>query len=600
MQNQTREAALAARPAVVLTPAQAIDVAGLNTMAVGDRLAAVQEIINNVNESVLARASWAMAHRGVLNVLDLEEVADELMTTPTVIQTLRRLRTNADQDRMLHSLSDGLNQAQQQLTIAMLVMERAATADLFERVRALREGAGGSGSGLSGGHSGGGLGNGDDASRTAKPRAARERIRPGQGVTHYTGVGGEISVNEFLLAINDLFNAADQGSSEPLTAADKIAHVRTCIDGKARDVLRLEEENLRNGCHPFSAQVLQVFDIPAVWRDVTVHHPVDFTDFLRFIFSSRSEADMRKEEYRAIVARGYVADPDTLRRQLQQARIAIGTARPDLAVSNEQLLQDFLSLLPHEHRKEIYSSSEFTRTGGEGLTIDVAARIAQNYHRALLQSTPSGARDARLTALLPGEAHQRVDTADTKLAALQEAINVISEKLTTVAAATTANQSLGDGGGSSPLCAPVTSLPPNDSDSLNAVAAAAAHNASLFSLAQRQYNSKRRLEMKQGGAGKRFSPRVRCWGCGQLGHVQAECTNPPMRAHATPFRRVRHRGGGNAGFTGGQRPVKFFRRDPNTHRLTALQDHEFAAQEDYVLALEVGDEDDEDQAFVIA
>lgn len=597
MQAQNREAALAARPAVVLTPAQAIDVAGLNGMQVADRTAAVQGIINNVNESVLARARWAMTHRGVLHALDIEEVVDELMTS-NVIPTLRRLRTNADQDRMLNSLADGISQAQQQLTVAMLVIERAATADLFERVRALRERASGSGGGLGSGSLGGGSGAGDDAFRASRPKAARERIRPGQGVTHYTGVGGEISINDFLLAINDLFNAADQGASEALTAADKIAHVRTCIDGKARDVLRLEEENLRNGCHPFSAQVLQLFDIPAVWRDVTVHHPEDFTDFLRFIFSSRSEADMRKEEYRAIVARGYVADPDTLRRQLQQARIAIGTARPDLAVSNEQVLQDFLSLLPHEHRKEIYSSSEFTRTGGEGLTIDVAARIAQNYHRALLQSTPGGARDARLTALLPGEVHQQAATADTKLAALQEAVNALSEKLTVVP---TGVQSPVNGISALPPDAPVTSpSPQDDSDSLNAVAAAAAHNASLFSLAQRQYNSKKRLELRQGGANKRFSPRVRCWGCGQLGHVQAECTNPPMRAHATPFRRVRHRGGGNSGFTGGHRPVKFFRRDPNTHRLTALQDHELATQDDYVLALEVGEEDDEDQAFVIA
>ena len=227
---------------------------------------------------------------------------------------------------------------------------------------------------------------------------------------------------------------------DKLTAGDKALHLRTLITGTARETLRLEEKNLRDGAYvEFNADILQRVDIPAVWRDISVNPPVDFTDFLRFIFTSRSDSDLKKEEYRATVARGYYADPDTVRRHLQRARLAINSARPDIAVSDEQLLQDFLSMLPTEHCTKIYASEEYTRTGGLGITIDVAARIAQNYHRALMQSTKSGNQKSRLTALLPGGAHDFANDADgredantsSQLAMLQEAILALTERIST-------------------------------------------------------------------------------------------------------------------------------------------------------------------------
>ena len=126
---------------------------------------------------------------------------------------------------------------------------------------------------------------------------------------------------------------------------------------------------------------------------------------------------------------------------------------------------------------------------------------------------------------------------------------------------------------------------------------AAAHNQALYSLQQRAYNLKRRSEIKEDDNAKRALFKTRCWNCGQLGHIAANCPNPSSRTGSTPFRRIRHRER-NPDFAGGARPVRFFRRNPNNHRLTALQDHEIAQEDDFVYALEVGD--DEDQVFVLA
>ena len=163
-----------------------------------------------------------------------------------------------------------------------------------------------------------------------------------------------------------------------------------------------------------------------VWRDITIHAPQDFSDFLRFIFTSRSDSDVKKEEYKALVMRGYFADPDTIRRMLQRARIAVGAARPDIAISQEQLLQDFLSMLPTEHCTKVYESPEYTATGGAGITIDVAARVAQNYHRAIMRTTTTGARQrpaarlATMQQLLPG--NQEPNNEPDMLARLETAI----------------------------------------------------------------------------------------------------------------------------------------------------------------------------------
>ena len=110
------------------------------------------------------------------------------------------------------------------------------------------------------------------------------------------------------------------------------------MPSKPEYTLRLECTNTENNAYDFTADILDRSDITVVWRDITIHAPQDFSDFLRFIFTSRSDSDVKKEEYKALVMRGYFADPDTIRRMLQRARIAVGAARPDIAISQEQLL----------------------------------------------------------------------------------------------------------------------------------------------------------------------------------------------------------------------------------------------------------------------
>lgn len=589
-QQPTRAAALTAKPDLAVVPEETINAAEINALSAEERVTRIQTIINNVRASVLARARWAVEHKDVLWLSDLEAVADELIGC-NVVSRMRRINSNTQQDRNINAFSDEIFTSNNFLNTIIRRKERNIHADAVAGMR-----AGGSGGG-----------NGTSRAESGEPRRnhvkpARERLRPGAGIAEfYTGPDGNINIRDFLMAAQDLFNAADEGAIEKLSAGDKITHLKTLITGTAREVVRLEERNLRNGAYDFPADILERFDIPTVWRDVTVTHPTDFTDFLQFIFTSRSENDQKKQEYKALVARGYFADPDTIRRQLQRAQVAVGATRPDIAISPEQLLQDFLSMLPAEHCTKIYESPEYTRTGGVGITIDVAARVAQNYHRALMRTTSTGnQRSARLAALLPStgaaDAAMMADTApeghvhNAQITKLHDAVLALEERLSNqVRMEPTAK----------PRLAAAVSIDDaeeiRDTDSVNVVAMAAAHNASLLSLAQRNYNAKRRQEMKESSPSKKL--RTRCWSCGQLGHIQANCPSPQPRPGFTPFRRIRHRDR-NPGFIGGARPVRFFRRDPNTHRLTALQDNEITAEDDYVYALELGDDDD--QVFIVA
>jgi hypothetical protein len=589
-QQPTRAAALAAKPDLAAVSEHTIDVAEINALSAEDRVARVHTIIDNVQASVLARARWAVEFKDVLWLPDLEAVADELVGL-NVVSRMRRINSNTHQDRNINALSDEIFTNNNILNTIIRRKERNIHADAVAGMRA----------GGSGGE------NGTNRAESGEPRRnhvkpARERLRPGAGIAElYTGPDGNINIRDFLMAAQDLFNAADEGAIEKLSAGDKITHLKTLITGTAREVVRLEERNLRSGAYDFPVDILERFDIPTVWRDVTVTHPTDFTDFLQFIFTSRSENDQKKQEYKALVARGYFADPDTIRRQLQRAQIAVGATRPDITISPEQLLQDFLSMLPAEHCTKIYESPEYTQTGGVGITIDVAARVAQNYHRALMRTTATGAHStakARLAALLPtsmtptpSATSDSSNSAETHIARLEDAVLALEERLTQMRPNNTPKLTFTNSGATND-----NAEEERDADAVNVVAMAAAHNASLFSLAQRNYNMKRRQEIKDSGTSKK--PRTRCWSCGQLGHVQANCPSPQPRPGFTPFRRIRHRDR-NPGFMGGARPVRFFRRDPNTHRLTALQDNEITTvEDDYVYALELGDDDD--QVFIVA
>jgi hypothetical protein len=66
---------------------------------------------------------------------------------------------------------------------------------------------------------------------------------------------------------------------------------------------------------PFTS-ILDKFDITdGPWRDISMHYPVDFSDFIMFIFSTRNESDNKRLEYDQIVQRGFYTDPDGIRQR---------------------------------------------------------------------------------------------------------------------------------------------------------------------------------------------------------------------------------------------------------------------------------------------
>ena len=120
------------------------------------------------------------------------------------------------------------------------------------------------------------------------------------------------------------------------------------------------------------------------------------------------------------------------------------------------------------------------------------------------------------------------------------------------------------------------------------------------SLAQREYNRAKRIEL----ANTRTSTnadmsKVRCYGCGEFGHMVKDCHKPPS-ARNTPFRRLRRRPPmrGQRGMQPNRINVNLFRKESGTNRFTRVQEHEDLNSIDFCNECIYAAEDGVNEAYI--
>ena len=127
---QQRAAALLSKPTTAFATDRLDELPGINSLTADERTVAVTSIINDVRESLLARALWSINNRAPLLIPDTEAVSAELVSL-RVVSALRGLNNNASHDRLLNHLADDIHDATNQINNIIRLNERTLHANLM-------------------------------------------------------------------------------------------------------------------------------------------------------------------------------------------------------------------------------------------------------------------------------------------------------------------------------------------------------------------------------------------------------------------------------------------------------------------------------------
>lgn len=443
---------------------------------------------------------------------------------------------------------------------------------------------------------------------------------------------GTVIIEDFLRAAHKQFVAADNNATVKLEHSDKINHVNQLLQGAADKALQTE-----------TLRAERSNTLPTTWN-----YPDSTDDYAHWlktvVFGDKLRVNKIRTSYNEECARGFHTEPDKMVRTRIRLREEIGQSS-DNRVSSTQLLQDYLKVLPQDYLEKIFQDDKYkdytqrNKLDNNGipdpakqeqddlLALDRAAVISTDQYKIFRHIALSGApADGRQRRGYAAVLDNLAADDDVRLAALRDIDNtpadapitlaMVDERINNhIAAAFSSSVSPRLGEGYTPAAMAQDNFDNLDADDIRAISD---YNALIalgnprdvaYSLAQREYNKSKRIELAQqtrapsGTAGGHDMEKIRCWACGKFGHMAADCPAPP-RDRSTPFRRLRRRPPmrGRRGMQPDRINVRLFRKERN--RFTRIEDHEdlnaidFA--NDYIYAAEEGtDESRLESLFII-
>jgi hypothetical protein len=401
------------------------------------------------------------------------------------------------------------------------------------------------------------------------------------------------SIEEFCRAADKQFDNADNNADPKLDDSDKIMHVNSLIVG-------LADKDLESAINI----ARETGTLPTTWNYKS-RSTTDYSYWLiTVVFNDKLRGERNRRLYDEDVKKGYYTNPDAIIKALLYKQHNIGKTSSN-AVTNQQLLQDYTNkMLPGTYMEKINADDTYKAFVNRDKA-DAAARerdalaaalraseLATEYYKAAQQTLLAGAPTTRaartaLNALadtLPADddvrlavAAEREQQRDDDVVTPSAALAAAAERLERVASMLTGRM------GDRFVGEEKVALLDDDGDA--EIAAVANHNSLLAmghagdvaaSLAQREYNKAKRQELADMKAetGTDMS-KIRCYNCGEFGHMARACHKPPT-LRRTPFRRLRRRPPlrGQRGMQPNRINVNLYRKESGTNRFTRIQEHE--------------------------
>ena len=492
------------------------------------------------------------------------------------------------------------------------------------------------------------------AALNARPVVARLRLKPGEG-TKYEGPEGPLSLHNWHVMAETQFEYANNGANVPLSPLDKIVHLQSLLHPAG--IIAMNTEKLKLAANDTK---LTTYDFYS-----TAENKNDFSEFLKIdVFNRTNDKQLLRGEYDALVAKGYYTDPQQILRDLRHKQTLIGTQEADNMVTDNKILQDYLHVLPSKMREMVFNDKEFTAAkktnnpagnppSGPVAACDIAMQVSMRAFDAAVATYPQGSLPARrqtnfsmlnsiasvghddspnLDLLMNIPTNHAIRRAHQQSHDNHAHVNQLADRIASAVTEGIAGASnlRGEGSVNNDLCALCVGNG-NDMDHYedSLIAAVAESNfdklsgsehVGLNSLAQREYNAKKKEEMSSNAASsnpfgaaefnkvnsQERMQRIRCYNCGKFGHYARDCQSPRSEQR-TPFRRMQQRRGQpplpRRGMIQNRRnviPVNLFRKDQQSGRMFAMETEGAADIERDELVYAAEWDGGSDEFFIIA